>query len=289
MSSLFDFDKAPDAYAVMGNPITHSRSPDIHAAFAKQTNQRIEYTAIQVDLGGFEQAVGNFFANGGKGLNVTVPFKQEAWQLADDLGEEAKQAGAVNTLLMNTEGQLVGRNTDGIGLVRDLLQNHGASIDNRITDKRVLLVGAGGAARGVLQPLLNEKPATLVIVNRTPDRAHDLVKKFSDQGDVSGVGFDDLGDQSFDLIINATAASLQGEVPPLPDTVCAKNFWCYDMMYSAEPTPFVLWGEQHGAGKSVDGLGMLVEQAAESFFLWRGVRPETTSVIQSIRDALNAN
>ncbi|MCK4585701.1 MAG: shikimate dehydrogenase, partial [Gammaproteobacteria bacterium] len=258
-------------------------------AFAKQTNQRIEYTAIQVDLGGFEQAVGNFFANGGKGLNVTVPFKQEAWQLADDLGEEAKQAGAVNTLLMNTEGQLVGRNTDGIGLVRDLLQNHGASIDNRITDKRVLLVGAGGAARGVLQPLLNEKPATLVIVNRTPDRAHDLVKKFSDQGDVSGVGFDDLGDQSFDLIINATAASLQGEVPPLPDTVCAKNFWCYDMMYSAEPTPFVLWGEQHGAGKSVDGLGMLVEQAAESFFLWRGVRPETTSVIQSIRDALNAN
>ena len=289
MSSLFDFDKAPDAYAVMGNPITHSRSPDIHAAFAKQTSQRIEYTAIQVDVGGFDQAVGNFFANGGKGLNVTVPFKQEAWQLADELGAEAKQAGAVNTLLMNAEGQLLGRNTDGIGLVRDLLQNHGASTDNRITDKRVLLVGAGGAARGVLQPLLDEKPATLVIVNRTPDRAHDLAKKFSDQGNVSGVGFDDLGAQSFDLIINATAASLQGEVPPLPDTVCAKNFWCYDMMYSAEPTPFVLWGEQHGAGKSVDGLGMLVEQAAESFFLWRGVRPETTSVIQSIRDALNAN
>ncbi len=289
MSSLFDFDKAPDAYAVMGNPITHSRSPDIHAAFAKQTNQRIEYTAIQVDVGGFDQAVGNFFANGGKGLNVTVPFKQEAWQLADELGAEAKQAGAVNTLLMNAEGQLLGRNTDGIGLVRDLLQNHGASIDNRITDKRVLLVGAGGAARGVLQPLLDEKPATLVIVNRTPDRAHDLAQDFSEQGDVSGVGFDDLGDQSFDLIINATAASLQGEVPPLPDTVCAEDCWCYDMMYSAEPTPFVLWGEQHGASKSVDGLGMLVEQAAESFFLWRGVLPETTSVIQSIRDALNAN
>jgi len=285
MSSLFDFDKAPDAYAVMGNPITHSRSPDIHAAFAKQTSQRIEYTAIQVDLGGFEQAVGNFFANGGKGLNVTVPFKQEAWQLVDELGEEAKQAGAVNTLLMNAEGQLLGRNTDGIGLVRDLLQNHGGVI----TDKRILLVGAGGAARGVMQPLLDEKPATLVIVNRTPDRAHNLAQVFSGRGNVSGVGFDDLGDQSFDLIINATAASLQGEVPPLPDTVCAENCWCYDMMYSAEPTPFVTWGQQHGAIKSVDGLGMLVEQAAESFFLWRGVRPETTSVIQSLRGALNAN
>ena len=285
MSSLFDFDKAPDAYAVMGNPITHSRSPDIHAAFAKQTNQRIEYTAIQVDVGGFDQAVGNFFANGGKGLNVTVPFKQEAWQLADELGAEAKQAGAVNTLLMNAEGQLLGRNTDGIGLVRDILNNHGGDI----TDKRILLVGAGGAARGALQPLLDEKPATLVIVNRTPDRAHDLAQVFSEQGNVSGVGFDDLGDQSFDLIINATAASLQGEVPPLPDTVCASDCWCYDMMYSAEPTPFVLWGEEHNAGKSVDGLGMLVEQAAESFFLWRGVQPETTSVIQSIRDALNAN
>ncbi|MEE8379884.1 MAG: shikimate dehydrogenase [Gammaproteobacteria bacterium] len=257
----------------------------MHAAFAKQTSQRIEYTAIQVDLGGFEQAVGNFFANGGKGLNVTVPFKQEAWQLADELGAEAKQAGAVNTLLMNAEGQLIGRNTDGIGLVRDILSNHGGAI----TDKRILLVGAGGATRGVMQPLLDEKPATLIIVNRTPDRAHNLAQTFSKQSNVSGVGFDDLGDQSFDLIINATAASLQGEVPPLPDTVCAENCWCYDMMYSAEPTPFVLWGEQHNASKSVDGLGMLVEQAAESFFLWRGVRPETTPVIQSIRDALNTN
>jgi shikimate dehydrogenase len=285
MSSLFDFDKAPDTYAVMGNPIAHSRSPQIHAAFAKQTKQRIEYTAIQVDIGGFNQAVGNFFANGGKGLNVTVPFKQEAWQLADDLGAEAKQAGAANTLLMSSEGQLVGRNTDGIGLVRDLLQNHKTSIAN----KRILLVGAGGAARGVLQPLLDEKPTTLVIVNRTIDRAKNLAKDFSELGDVHGTGFNELGDQQFDLIINATAASLQGEVPPLPDTVCANNFWCYDMMYSAEPTPFVLWGDQHGASKSVDGLGMLVEQAAESFFQWRGIHPETAPVIQSIRESLNAN
>jgi shikimate dehydrogenase len=152
-----------------------------------------------------------------------------------------------------------------------------------------LLVGAGGAARGVLQPLLNENPSTLVIANRTPDRAHDLAKDFSELGEVHGAGFDDLSDQTFDLIINATSASLHGEIPPLPDTVCAQNFWCYDMMYSAEPTPFVRWGEQHGATKSVDGLGMLVEQAAESFFLWRGVHPETKPVIQSIREALNAN
>jgi len=281
VSSLFDFDKAPDTYAVMGNPIKHSRSPQIHAAFAKQTNQRIEYTAIQVDLGGFDQAVGNFFAHGGKGLNVTVPFKQEAWALVDELSPEAKRAGAVNTLLMNSEGKLLGRNTDGIGLVRDLLQNHGTSIEN----KRVLLVGAGGAARGVLQPLLEKKPSTLVIVNRTPARAHDLAEAFSELGDVTGTGFDDLADQTFDLIINATAASLHGETPPLPGTVCANNCWCYDMMYSAEPTPFVLWGEKQGANKSVDGLGMLVEQAAESFFHWRGIRPDTAPVIQLIRQS----
>ena len=285
MSSLFDFDKAPDAYAVMGNPITHSRSPQIHAAFAEQTKQRIVYTAIQVDLGGFDQAVGNFFAHNGKGLNVTVPFKQEACELADKLSPEAKEAGAVNTLLMNADGQLVGRNTDGIGLVRDLLQNHGASIAN----KRLLLVGAGGAARGVLQPLLNEKPSTLVIVNRTPTRAHDLAAAFSSQGDVHGAGFNELGDQQFDLIINATSASLQDEMPPLPETVCVDGCWCYDMMYSAEPTPFLQWGNKQGASKSVDGLGMLVEQAAESFFHWRGIRPETAPVIQLIRGSLNAN
>lgn len=285
MSSLFDFDKEPDAYAVMGNPISHSKSPQIHAAFAEQTGQRIIYTAIQVDPGGFEQAVGNFFANNGKGLNVTVPFKQEAWGLAEELGAEAKQAGAVNTLFQNEEGILVGRNTDGIGLVRDLLHNHHVTIEN----KRVLLVGAGGAARGVLQPLLNEKPATLVIANRTPDRAHDLAEYFSELGDIHGAGFEDLTDKQFDLIINATAASLQGEVPPLPDTICAKDCWVYDMMYSAEPTPFVRWGEQHGAIKAMDGLGMLVEQAAESFYLWRGVRPDTAPVIQFIREALLVN
>ena len=282
MSSLFDFDKPADAYAVMGNPISHSKSPQIHTAFAQQTGQHICYTAIQVDLGGFEQAVGNFFANGGKGLNVTVPFKREAWELADELGPEAQQAGAVNTLLMSADGLLVGRNTDGIGLVRDILHNHGGTI----AGQKVLLVGAGGAARGVLQPLLAEAPAQLLIVNRTPSRARELAADFSALGPISGGAFEDLAGQHFDLIINASAASLHGEVPPLPDECCTEITWCYDMMYGAEPTPFMLWAEQHGAHKSLDGLGMLVEQAAESFFHWRGVRPETASVIQSIRAEL---
>jgi len=286
MSSLFDFDKPADAYAVMGNPISHSRSPQIHAAFAQQTGQRIVYTATQVDPGGFEQAVGNFFANGGKGLNITVPFKREAWALADELGPEAKQAGAVNTLLMNAEGLLVGRNTDGIGLVRDILHNHGGSI----AGEKILLVGAGGAARGVIQPLLAEAPVQLLIVNRTANRAHELAADFNildnNKTLITGSGFDDLAAQHFDLIINATAASLQGEIPPLPDETCTASTWCYDMMYSAEPTPFMRWAEQHNAEKSVDGLGMLVEQAAESFFHWRGVRPDTAPVIQTIRAQL---
>ncbi|HEC18302.1 MAG TPA: shikimate dehydrogenase [Gammaproteobacteria bacterium] len=267
----------------MGNPIAHSRSPQIHSAFARQTGQRIHYSAIQVDPGGFEQAVGNFFANGGKGLNVTVPFKQEAWALAGERGAEAERAGAVNTLLMNKQGVLVGRNTDGIGLVRDILHNHGG----KIAAQTILLLGAGGAARGVLSPLLAEGPAHIVIANRTPSRAQTLAADFAALGPVSGGGFGELEGESFDLIINASAASLQGEVPPLPAGCCTPRTWCYDMMYGAEPTPFMQWGQQLGAAKTVDGLGMLVEQAAESFFIWRGIRPETAAVIQSVRTELN--
>jgi shikimate dehydrogenase len=284
MSSLFDFDGPPDAYAVMGHPISHSKSPQIHAAFARQTGQRMEYTAIQVDPGGFEQAVGNFFANGGKGLNVTVPFKQEAWALAAVRGPEAERAGAVNTLLQDEADRLVGHNTDGVGLVRDILQNHGGSIRGR----RILLLGAGGAARGVLAPLLAEGPEILLIANRTPDRAHALAEQFSSLGTIIGLGFNDISSKPVDLIINATAASLQGEVPPLPAGVCVATTWCYDMMYAAEATAFVQWGRDQGAEKSIDGLGMLVEQAAESFHYWRGVRPDTGPVIDMIRAGLNA-
>ena len=282
MSDLFDFDAPPDTYAVMGNPVAHSKSPQIHAAFAQQTGQRMTYTAIQVDPGGFAQAVGNFFAAGGKGLNVTVPFKQEAWALADQRGPEAERAGAVNTLLQDAQGRLLGRNTDGIGLLRDIRQNHGGVIAGR----RILLIGAGGAARGVLQPLLAEGPATLSIANRTPGRAVELARDFADLGAVHGGGFDDLSGRQFDLVINASATSLHGEVPPLPEDVLAPGGWCYDMMYGAEATPFVRWGEAHAAARALDGLGMLVEQAAESFFIWRGVRPQTAAVIDALRSGL---
>ncbi len=286
MGDPFDFDAKPDAYAVMGNPIAHSKSPQIHAAFARQTGQRIEYTAIQVDPGGFEQAVGNFFANGGMGLNVTVPFKQEAWKLVHEHGPEAERAGAVNTLLQDSPGHYIGRNTDGIGLVRDILQNHHGKIEGQ----RVLLVGAGGAARGVLQPLLAEKPRRLVIANRSPDRAVVLAHDFADihaDSPLHGGGFPELAGENFDLIINASAASLHGEVPPLPEHCLAEGGWCYDMMYGNEPTPFVRWGLEHGASVSLDGLGMLVEQAAESFYLWRGVRPDTAPVIAAVRASLD--
>ena len=282
MSSLFDFESKSDAYAVMGNPIAHSKSPRIHAAFAQQTGQRITYSAIQVDPGGFEQAVGNFFAAGGKGLNITVPFKQEAWALVAKRGPEAELAGAVNTILLDSDGAWVGRNTDGIGLVRDICANHGG----RIEGQRVLLIGAGGAARGVLEPLLAQRPTQIVIANRTPDRAYELAALFAALGDIKGTGFEDLSGLNFDLIINASAASLHGEVPPLPEDVLVSHGGCYDMMYGAEPTPFVRWGQSHGAAQSLDGLGMLVEQAAESFTLWRGVRPDTAPVLAMLRREL---
>ena len=281
MSSLFDFDK-PAIYAVMGNPVSHSKSPRIHALFAEQTGQRLQYSAIQVDPGGFEQAVRNFVANGGRGLNVTVPFKTSAWQLVDTRTSRAELAGAVNTIVVQTQEMLHGDNTDGVGLVNDLLQNQGGTV----AAKNVLLLGAGGAARGVLGPLLEQHPRELVIANRTADRAVALAQNFSRLGAVTGCGLDDLGERRFEVVINATAASLQGEVPPLPDGLLSSGAWCYDMMYGTKATPFMQWAERHGAGKVSDGLGMLVEQAAESFLLWRGVRPDTAPVIAILRREL---
>lgn len=281
MSTLFDFEK-PALYAVMGNPVGHSKSPRIHSLFAEQTGQRLHYAAIQVDPGGFEQAVRNFVANGGCGLNVTVPFKTNAWDLVDTRAPRAELAGAVNTIVVQAGGLLHGDNTDGTGLVSDIMQNQGGAL----AAKRVLLLGAGGAARGVLGPLLEQGPLTLTIANRTADRAVALAQAFSHLGAVTGCGFDDIAGRRFDLLINATSASLQGEVPPLPDTVLAPGAWCYDMMYGATATPFMQWAGRHGAGKVLDGLGMLVEQAAESFFLWRGVRPRTAPVIAALRQEM---
>lgn len=275
--------KPIDRYAVVGNPIQHSKSPAIHARFAEQTGQAMVYEAMLVEIGGFEQAVEQFRAGGGRGLNITLPFKEQAWAYAGQHGrrsDRAERAGAVNTLVFNSDGGVFGDNTDGHGLVNDLIHNHGAVL----AGAKLLLLGAGGAARGVLQPLLTEQPKALIVANRTPDKATALANAFTDLGPVRGCGLDALADgQRFDMIINATAASLDGAVPPLPETVLATGGWCYDLMYANRPTAFVRWGSAHGAVKSLDGLGMLVEQAAEAFCLWRGVRPETGPVIAALR------
>jgi shikimate dehydrogenase len=265
-----------DRYAVIGNPIAHSKSPLIHAMFAEQTGQAMSYERILAPLDGFRGAVLRFRAEGGRGLNVTVPFKQEAFELADRLSERAARAGAVNTLIFHEDGVIEGDNTDGTGLVRDLRQQ-GASIEG----KRVLILGAGGAVRGVLAPLLAEHPRELVIANRTADKAVQLAAAFADLGPVRGCGFDAL-EGRFDLVINGTSASLSGELPPLPDDLLAEGAVAYDMAYGTTPTPFQRWAEAHGARLSLDGLGMLVEQAAESFWLWRGVRPDTGPVRQAL-------
>ncbi len=271
-----------DRYAVMGNPIGHSKSPLIHARFAEQTRQSLTYEAILVEAGDFPAAVARFGAAGGKGLNVTVPFKQEAWALATLHSARAERAGAVNTLRFEADGGLYGDNTDGVGLVRDLKDNHGA----QLAGKRLLLLGAGGAVRGVLAPLLAEQPALLIIANRTVATAEALAEAFADLGPVRGCGFEALTGERFDVVINGTAASLQGEVPPLPAGILAAGAVCYDMMYGKEPTPFMRWADTAGAGQVLDGLGMLVEQAAESFYLWRGVRPATAPVIAALRAAM---
>ena len=263
----------------MGHPIAHSQSPRIHALFAAQTHQSLEYQAILVEPGGFAAAAQTFRASGGKGLNVTIPFKQDAWVYADLLSARAERAGAVNTLIFETGG-IRGDNTDGVGLVRDLTVNHRYPL----AEKRILLLGAGGAARGVLPSLLAERPAQLVIANRTAEKALGLALRFNDLGRVSGCGFAELAERQFDLIINATSAGLGDAVPPLPDAVLAVEGWCYDLMYGREPTAFVRWGREHGAVQSLDGVGMLVEQAAESFRLWRGVSPETKPVIAVLRE-----
>jgi shikimate dehydrogenase len=271
-------------YAVMGNPIAHSKSPFIHSAFAKQTHQNLQYDAMLVDTqeGEFAKAVQTFQASGGKGLNITVPFKQAAWAFVHQRSERAEQAGAVNTLWFDEQGQSIGDNTDGIGLVRDLTQNHGC----QIAGSHLLLLGAGGAVRGVLAPLLEEKPAQCVIVNRTISKAEMLADAFARYGNITTSSYAALQGQTFDLIINGTSTSLQGQLPPLPANLVAQNGWCYDMMYASTATLFMQWAQQQGATYILDGLGMLVEQAAESFYRWRGIKPNTVSVIQQVREHL---
>lgn len=270
----------PDRYGVMGNPVAHSKSPRIHTLFAKQTGQHLSYETILVNVGEFPQAVEAFRRAGGRGLNVTVPFKPDAWAYAQERTARAERAGAVNTLLLRDDGTVLGENTDGVGLVRDLTVNHRVPIAAR----RVLVLGAGGAVRGVLEPLLFERPEHLVIANRTASKAELLSADFADMGRVTGCGLEAIPGERFDLIVNGTAAGLAGEMPEIPDDILAPGGTCYDMVYADQPTAFVRWAGHHGAEVALDGLGMLVEQAAESFALWRGVRPDTTPVIAALRD-----
>jgi shikimate dehydrogenase len=266
-----------DTYAVFGNPIAHSKSPRIHAEFARQTGQDMRYAALLAPLEGFTETVLAFRAGGGRGANVTVPFKEAAWALCARRSERAELAGAVNTLKFEGE-EIYGDNTDGAGLVRDLTANLGVPLAGR----RILLMGAGGAARGVVGPLLEQGPRALFIVNRTADKARSLAAAFAGQGVVAGGGYDAV-QGAYDVVVNATAASLAGDLPPLPEQVFAPGALAYDMMYGRD-TPFLAFALAQGA-RAADGLGMLVEQAAEAFFLWRGVRPLTAPVIALLRAA----
>jgi len=265
-------------YAVFGNPIAHTKSPRIHTEFARQTGQDLDYRAILAPLDDFAGSLATFRDQGGAGANVTVPFKHQAFKLATHPTDRALAAEAVNTLKFENDGAIIGDNTDGAGLVRDISENLKFTLEG----KRLLLLGAGGAASGVGLPLLQCNPAELVIANRTPEKAIQLASSFRQQGRISGCGFAEITG-SFDVVINATSASLKGELPPLPNTLFKPGALAYDMMYGKEDTPFMSWSRLLGASTVSDGLGMLVEQAAESFYLWRGVRPVTAPVMAMLR------
>lgn len=270
----------PDRYAVIGYPVAHSWSPFIHGMFAKQTNQNMTYSRIEAAPEDFERQVGAFFQTGGAGLNVTVPHKQVAAFVARYRTPRAEIAGAVNTLTNQPDG-IHGDNTDGAGLVTDLVKNLGFELANT----RILIVGAGGATRGVLGPLLGAAPEYVEIANRSPERALELAREFGTLGNLRGCGFDGISeDGTFDLVLNATSASLQDLVPPIPRSVIGPATLCYDMAYGKGDTVFTRWAKSVGAGRAEPGWGMLVEQAAESFYIWRGVRPDTKPVLQAVKE-----
>ncbi|NHH99244.1 shikimate dehydrogenase [Oceanimonas sp. MB9] len=269
-----------DRYVVIGNPIAHSQSPFIHQAFAEQTGQDMKYERLLAPLDSFESSLRDFVEAGGQGCNVTVPFKTDALAVAGELSERATLAEAVNTLKLLPDGRWFADNTDGAGLVMDL---HRLGV--ALVGRRILLLGAGGAARGVIAPLLTEQPATLVVANRTERRAEILANRFAGLGPVSHQPLDAL-EGAFDLIINSTSASLQGEQLALPASLCHSGTQVYDMMYGREETPFLQWAAEQGVQDRFDGLGMLVGQAAESFYLWRGVRPDMAPVLQALRARL---
>jgi len=267
-----------DLYAVIGNPVAQSKSPRIHAEFARQLDQDLRYEAILAPRDGFGAAVAAFRTAGGRGLNVTLPFKLEAFALATARTERAEEAGAVNTLVFDG-ATILGDNTDGAGLVADIRDRLGFAL----RDRRILIMGAGGAARGVVLPLLREMPASIVLANRTVEKAHELERHFARFGAVEGGDYARLAGRQFDLVVNATSASLAGELPPLPQNVFAPGSLACDMVYGDRLTRFLVHAREQGAARLADGLGMLLAQAAESFFLWRGVRPDTRPVIALLR------
>ena len=282
MNDPFDFTPKSVQCTVIGNPIEHSLSPEIHHLFALQANINLEYTKTLGESGGFNQAVQHFMASGGKGINVTVPFKLDAYALCDEMSERALLAGAVNTL-WSEAGKIHGDMTDGIGLVRDIEFNH----DVTIKDQRVLVIGAGGAVRGVLQPLLEAQPRELIVSNRTHGKALDLIELFSEYGSIRALEMKALKGQSFDIVINGTAASLSNELPAVPPGVFRQAAFTYDMMYAQQPTIFMQWALNQGAQTAVNGLGMLVEQAAESFEIWHGISVKTAPVIAVLSQGMD--
>ncbi|MDB5813734.1 MAG: aroE2 [Rhodocyclales bacterium] len=272
-----------DRYAIIGNPIAQAKSPALQTAFAQQCKQDMEYGAILGPLNGFVESVRQFQRLGGKGMNITMPFKLEAFELADELTPRGRAAGALNMFTFRADGTILGDNTDGFGIVRDITHNLGYSL----TGKRLLILGAGGAVRGALVPILDEKPSGIFIANRTAASAIELAQHFREHAgsiNLAGGGFDDIAG-GFDVVINGSASSMTGEVPPMPDEVWSTNSLAYDMAYKKEPTAFVLAAREAGVELTADGLGMVVEQGAECFFLWHGIRPDTAPVIAALRAA----
>ena len=271
-----------DRYGVIGHPIAHSKSPVIHAQFAQQTGQKLTYEAIDVPPADLATTIDNLIHEGFKGLNVTVPHKNAVVGLMDELSDRARLASAVNTITRQEDNQLVGDNTDGIGLVRDLQRN----LRFEIQDADILILGAGGATRGIIPSLLESEPRQILIANRTIERADELVDTFGDNGarlgNVAACQFEELEDREFDLIINATSAGLDGEVPPFPGSIIRPDVACYDLSYAMKPTPFLTWAGAQGAKRAYQGWGMLVEQAAASFRIWRGIRPDTKPILANL-------
>ncbi len=276
MVDPFDFNPKPLQFTVIGNPIEHSLSPQIHQQFAQQASIKLQYTKTLGEAGGFDQAVNHFMASGGKGMNVTLPFKPAAFELCDQLSDRAQLAGAVNTLWFD-DGKICGDMTDGLGLVRDIQQNYGVSIET----KRVLVIGAGGAVRGVLQTILAARPKEVIICNRTQGKAMDLAELFQSFGPIRAQAINEIRG-AFDIVINGTAASLHNELPAISERVFQQAF-VYDMMYAKQPTIFMKWAVNNGAKQAVDGLGMLVEQAAAGFEIWHGQKVQTAPVINALR------